>query len=899
MSQRGSIKTPNEFFRLLEESSILRGAELRAARAISRKTSTGTTLARRLVKQQIITRWQAGQLLSGLTKLRLGNYKLCQQVRRGPFGRVFVAEHIQLHRTVAIETLSRRFARNTEIVNQFLDDARNAAALNHRNLVHVLDIDSAGDHYYMVMEYVVGQDLQDIVAQTGPLPPVQAVDYLSQAAAGLHYAHRAGLVHGGICPANLMLNERGVIKVLGWGMGRLAEHIQASGETEYSERGEDQVLYRAPEYRSGTTVANVIGDIFSLGASGVFLITGQPLGEMGHGAVDDRPPGGESEINWDVVGVDPPAALADLLGKMTVAERQSRFATLQPVCDALHELRESLTETAGLSATPPPPMTGFRPRAEATAVDESAEDGAGDPLSSSPEAATESSGLQGRWRLGRYPVRTLATIIAAGGIMLMAVACLFWSDYLKLPLRGARTPQRDATREDAKPARSRPELVARHRRTRATEAGTSFPEVGAGHEPPRAIEKQSTDDPTGIAPSGKPSNSNVSPTAVNGEADGAAGSDAEGSSTSESSSRADDVADSEQRPQADQITAEDQLQELPTAIDLPPFGATDEGAAESQPVQVACISASFARKLDVRLLGGEHASARAARFSIQSRSEQGEPGWTVWLTVEEGTGENKVPVAEFHVRDGELRFWWKAAVSRYAQAAYLCNCVLRFTFQDATRDVFLRTVAEVGPLSVDLQRASLKRQWTLESLPDREHVHFEITRLEDPFPHVYNLSPLQPVVAHEERVSVLLGSKELEDHVVKLELCPELRSTFHLNCKVYFRVTPRIDWIPLTQERIEAAAHFVANKQRADKLRTWQTQLALSRLPRQDPGRKALEKKCKMLDAQREETNRAAARLKTLRHIRSAMAAGAALHFRLYYLTDGCEVNLLRTAPSR
>ena len=157
-------------------------------------------LARRLAAKGLLTRWQVSQLLRGRETLRFGNYKLCEEIGRGPYGRVFLAEHIQLHRAVTIKILTRRLTRDKTVLDRFLEEAGRAARLSHPNVAHVLDIDSARDRYYMVMEYVPGEDLERLIQRNGRLSPAAVSDYLLQAARGIHSAHQAGVVHGDLSP---------------------------------------------------------------------------------------------------------------------------------------------------------------------------------------------------------------------------------------------------------------------------------------------------------------------------------------------------------------------------------------------------------------------------------------------------------------------------------------------------------------------------------------------------------------------------------------------------------------------------------------------------------------------------------------------------------------------------
>ena len=155
-----------------------------------------------------------------------GPYVLIEQIGAGGMGQVFKALHRRMDRIVALKLLPEASVQDAGALERFQREARSAARLTHPNIATAYD---AGEHEgkpYLVMEYVGGCDLQQHVQRHGPLPVEGAVDYVLQAARGLAYAHRQGVVHGDIKPANLILNPEGTVKILDLGLARL--HAEGS-----------------------------------------------------------------------------------------------------------------------------------------------------------------------------------------------------------------------------------------------------------------------------------------------------------------------------------------------------------------------------------------------------------------------------------------------------------------------------------------------------------------------------------------------------------------------------------------------------------------------------------------------------------------------------------------------
>ena len=136
-------------------------------------------------------------------------------------GVVYKARHRRMDRIVAVKVLPRSLMETRGLVERFYREVKAAAKLMHPNIVAALDAGEADGLHYLVLEYVDGQDLNEIVRKYGPLPPEQAVDYILQAARGLRFAHKQGVIHRDIKPANLLLDRDGTVKVLDLGLARL------------------------------------------------------------------------------------------------------------------------------------------------------------------------------------------------------------------------------------------------------------------------------------------------------------------------------------------------------------------------------------------------------------------------------------------------------------------------------------------------------------------------------------------------------------------------------------------------------------------------------------------------------------------------------------------------------
>ncbi|HEX5627481.1 MAG TPA: Stk1 family PASTA domain-containing Ser/Thr kinase [Actinomycetota bacterium] len=199
-----------------------------------------------------------------------GRYHVVDRIAAGGMGEVYRARDAVLERSVAIKVLHRNLAGDAGFIERFRREARAAANLNHQNIVAVHDWGSVDGIYYMVMEYVAGLSVREILHAEGLLAPAQAADVLEQTLAALQHAHRQGIVHRDVKPENLMVTRDGVVKVADFGLAR------AFADAQITEAGNviGTVQYLAPEQLQGEP-ADPRTDLYALGVVAFELLTGR------------------------------------------------------------------------------------------------------------------------------------------------------------------------------------------------------------------------------------------------------------------------------------------------------------------------------------------------------------------------------------------------------------------------------------------------------------------------------------------------------------------------------------------------------------------------------------------------------------------------------------------------
>jgi serine/threonine protein kinase len=273
------------FIQALFDARLMERSELESFLerfAVESRPRQAEALARELIRARRLTEYQAGALLQGKSRgLAIGNYVVLDKLGKGGMGMVFKARHRRTKRTVALKLLPPSYARSESAVLRFQREAEAVGRLGHPNIVAALDAGDFNGLHYFVMEYVEGRDLARLVKEEGPLPLERALEYLGQAARGLKAAHHQGTFHRDIKPSNLMLDTAGTVKIVDLGLARVGPDMEIASpaelDCELSSPGDllGTVSFMAPEQALNASAADHRSDIYSLGCTLYWLLTGE------------------------------------------------------------------------------------------------------------------------------------------------------------------------------------------------------------------------------------------------------------------------------------------------------------------------------------------------------------------------------------------------------------------------------------------------------------------------------------------------------------------------------------------------------------------------------------------------------------------------------------------------
>lgn len=414
----------------LREGGLLSEQQLAELAALPQASDPDPrALGKILYKRGLLTPYQISAVARGKAwKLRVGPYLILDRLGEGGMGTVYKARHLHLNRLVALKVIRKDKLSSSAAVRRFEQEMHAAGQLTHPNIVLAYDAQEAGGLHFFAMELVDGPDLARLVRDGGPLPVWQACEYVRQAALGLHHAHERGMVHRDIKPSNLLVAPPaagdpgpGTVKVLDLGLARLHEEAYA-GERHMTREG--QVLgtpdYLAPEQAVDAHHVDGRADVYSLGCTLYFLLTGRPpfnarsLTEtlLKHQSEELKP---VSQVREDV-----PTALDAVLRRMVAKKPEDRFPSAKALAEALAPFAQGKRGQEKSRPVPAVAPSPVEPSGETWADLSSSEDEGARPA---PRGKRDESraAARGRSRTGLLVSGAVAGAVLLGAITLAVV----------------------------------------------------------------------------------------------------------------------------------------------------------------------------------------------------------------------------------------------------------------------------------------------------------------------------------------------------------------------------------------------------------------------------------------------------------------------------------------------
>lgn len=297
---------------------------------------TGPHLLAFLTSEGKLTPFQADEVGAGRgNQLLLGNYLVLSKIGEGGMGTVFKALHRRMQRLVAVKVIRKEVA-TREFITRFRREIQLLARLNHPNVVIAYDSDQCPMGDFLVMEYVEGTDLSEVMKRTGPLSIAEAISAVRQSALALDYAHQQGIVHRDIKPANLLRDVNGCIKVVDLGLARVAawEGATASDMTQMGAVA-GTVDFMSPEQAENPLGVDHRSDIYSLGCTLFYLLTSGPMFAKSSPIGRILAHRSEPPPKLPVARSDVPDGLDAIFQRMVAKSPHDRFDTMQQVVVAL------------------------------------------------------------------------------------------------------------------------------------------------------------------------------------------------------------------------------------------------------------------------------------------------------------------------------------------------------------------------------------------------------------------------------------------------------------------------------------------------------------------------------------------------------------------------------------
>jgi serine/threonine protein kinase len=407
-------------------------------------------LARELIQRGLLTPFQVNSLAKGTGKeLVVGPYRLLDRLGEGGMGTVYKACHTAMGRIVALKVIKKNKLSNPLAIKRFLQEVQNAGKLVHPNIVMAFDAGQVGDTHYFAMEYIEGVDLAKLVRMSGPLPVLEACDYIRQAAAGLQHAHERGMVHRDIKPNNLIVARspgsqgaglgamgagqggngpasttnmvpRAVVKILDMGLARIHGDEGAALTKIGAVIGTPEFL--APEQAKNSHAVDIRSDLYSLGCTFYYLLAGKvPIRGLTVAEtlvkhqIEEPPP-------LDMVRPDMPPQLWLVVKKLMAKKAEDRYQTPADLILALSPFNRRGAVPASAPKLPVAPLM------PAGAPERKVSPSTVDMFADMTNTAAPSSRWASKRRRRRTVQLALASVVLAAAV---GAGLVFWPDLQK------------------------------------------------------------------------------------------------------------------------------------------------------------------------------------------------------------------------------------------------------------------------------------------------------------------------------------------------------------------------------------------------------------------------------------------------------------------------------------
>lgn len=705
MVKAAATSSAASLFALVEKSGLL-GERLAEVRTLADSSSDARSLAKELVARSLVTKWQANQLLNGFYHFSLGKYRLLDQIGVGRIGREYLAEHMQLGKRVAIKLVSRNLVTDAARLKQFLAESRRAVALDHPHLVHSSDVDQDKHRYYVVTEFVDGEDLQKRVERNGPCTVNEALEFLRQAAEGLQHAVVGGVLHGDLKPSNLLIDKQGSLKVADLGFARLVDGApKAPPQQDSKEQNlQDGIEYCAPEALNAIEGdLDCRADMFSLGQTLYFLLTGK---------IPPSPAASMAERKTSLGDANVTPQIAAFFARLTSPHAAERPGNWKEVLEQIRSL-----EPKTPAAPPPkrkPPVAKAIAEAESTPIvfdaaetvsQEAVQMEKTQPIiiaadngrpgrgRSAPQAATEPVAQVASEPAAAQPVKptkskkpdpklVLGIAIGGGVLLLLLSVGILWMVLGRGNKQVAAAPKDKGADAAAQSANSKAAIAI-------DEEEETNPEVNP--EPP-------------VTPAPKPEETKPNPPAT----DVAVAKPVPATPNPEPAPMPmpEPVPAPMPEPPTDPTPpppAGKPFEKLPTMVSLP------EVSKPGELFTLGELALPKEKGLRILMHGGEGAARSKVTFTLHNaNADTDENNWEVVL--------QKVVVAKLHREPDKLTFEWTPEAAREPSAPSLANCLLQLSAASDEHYLQLRTPVEVEAVTIDLEKGS-KWHAVIENLP--------------------------------------------------------------------------------------------------------------------------------------------------------------------------------------